>query len=82
MGDEALIAVGRGCSLTHLNVSGCHQIGDDGIIAIARGCPQLSCLDVSVLQVLKLSLSSLCHAFTFGLILCWALAQNVGVGLA
>lgn len=51
VGDEALIAIGRGCPLQHLNVSGCHQIGDLGIIAIARGCPQLTYLDVSVLQV-------------------------------
>ncbi|KAK6117303.1 hypothetical protein DH2020_048948 [Rehmannia glutinosa] len=50
IGDEALISIGQGCSLHHLNVSGCHQIGDAGIIAIARGCPQLSYLDVSVLQ--------------------------------
>ncbi|KAF2287798.1 hypothetical protein GH714_002762 [Hevea brasiliensis] len=45
-----LIAIGQGCSLQHLNVSGCHLIGDAGIIAIARGCPVLSYLDVSVLQ--------------------------------
>lgn len=56
VGNEALIAVGEGCcSLTHLNVSGCHLIGNAGIIAIARGCPQLSFLDVSVLQVPLLS---------------------------
>lgn len=57
VGDEALIAIGQGCSLSHLNVSGCHKIGDAGIIAIARGCPQLSYLDISVLQVRSLSLS-------------------------
>lgn len=51
IGDEALIAIGEGCSLHQLNVSGCNQIGDAGIIAIARGSPQLSSLDVSVLQV-------------------------------
>ena len=58
VGDEALVAVGQGCSLHHLNVSGCHQIGDAGIIAIARGCPQLRSLDISVLQVRSLSPSS------------------------
>ena len=58
VGDEALVAVGQGCSLHHLNVSGCHQIGDAGIIAIARGCPQLRSLDISVLQVHSLSPSS------------------------
>lgn len=51
VGDEALIAIGQGCPLKHLNVSGCHEIGDAGIAAIARGCPQLAYLDVSVLQV-------------------------------
>lgn len=51
VGDEGLIAIGKGCSLHHLNVSGCHRIGDAGIIAIARGSPQLTYLDVSVLQV-------------------------------
>lgn len=51
VGDEALIAIGKGCSLHQLNVSGCHRIGDAGIAAIARGCPQLSYLDVSVLEV-------------------------------
>ncbi|KAK9289005.1 hypothetical protein L1049_017476 [Liquidambar formosana] len=56
VGDAALIAIGQGCSLHHLNVSGCHQISDAGVIAIARGCPELSCLDVSVLQVRPLSL--------------------------
>jgi F-box/leucine-rich repeat protein 2/20 len=56
VGDEALVAIGQGCSLQQLNVSGCHQIGDAGIIAIARGCPQLIFLDVSVLQVCSLSL--------------------------
>lgn len=56
MGDEALISIGKGCSLKHLNVSGCHQIGDAGIIAIARGCPELNYLDVSVLQVSPFSL--------------------------
>ncbi|XP_012069470.1 F-box/LRR-repeat protein 4 isoform X1 [Jatropha curcas] len=50
VGDEALIAIGQGCSLQQLNVSGCHLIGDDGITAIARGCPELIHLDVSVLQ--------------------------------
>ena len=50
MQDEALIAIGQGCPLEHLNVSGCNQIGDAGIVAIARGCPQLTYLDVSVLQ--------------------------------
>ncbi|KAH0992387.1 hypothetical protein GBA52_003870 [Prunus armeniaca] len=50
VGDEALIAVAQCSSLQYLNVSGCHQIGDAGLIAIARGCPQLSYLDVSVLQ--------------------------------
>ncbi|KAK9282598.1 hypothetical protein L1049_010815 [Liquidambar formosana] len=34
----------------HLNVSACHQISDVGVIAIARGCPELSYLDVSILQ--------------------------------
>lgn len=57
VGDEALVAIGEGCSLHHLNVSGCHQIGDAGIIAIARGCPELSYLDVSVLQVCPLILA-------------------------
>lgn len=51
VGNEALIAIGQNCSLQHLNVSGCHQIGDSGIIAIARGCPELTNLDISVLQV-------------------------------
>ena len=60
VGDDALIAIGQGCSLNHLNVSGCHQIGDAGIIAIARGCPELSYLDVSVLQVCSLSFSVSC----------------------
>lgn len=61
VGDEALISIGEGCSLQHLNVSGCHLIGDSGITAIARGCPQLSYLDVSFLEVqpaLILNLSS------------------------
>lgn len=51
IGDDALIAIGKGCSLHHLNVSECVKIGDAGLIAIARGCPQLAKLDVSVLQV-------------------------------
>lgn len=51
MRDEALIAVGQGCPLKYLNVSGCNQIGDAGIVAVARGCPNLTYLDVSVLQV-------------------------------
>lgn len=51
VGDEALVAIGKCNSLQYLNVSGCHQIGDAGIMAIARGCPQLTYLDVSVLQV-------------------------------
>lgn len=59
VGDEALIAVAQCSSLQYLNVSGCHQIGDAGLIAIARGCPQLSYLDVSVLQVCSLFLSLL-----------------------
>lgn len=63
VGDEALIAIGQGCSLQHLNVSGCHLIGDAGIIAIARGCPELSYIDVSVLQVCYLS--SLVSLFLF-----------------
>ncbi|WVZ11040.1 hypothetical protein V8G54_015570 [Vigna mungo] len=50
VGDGALIAIAEGCSLRSLNVSGCHQIGDAGVISIARGCPQLSHVDVSVLQ--------------------------------
>jgi len=49
--DGALVAIAEGCSLHYLNISGCHQIGDAGVVAIARGCPQLSYLDVSVLQV-------------------------------
>ena len=58
VGDEGLIAIGKGCSLQQLNVSGCHRIGDAGLVAIARGCPQLSYLDVSVLEVCpSLSLS-------------------------
>ncbi|KAL4205413.1 hypothetical protein AMTRI_Chr01g137170 [Amborella trichopoda] len=48
VGDEALIAIGRGCSLRYLNVSGCHRIGDAGVMAIAKGCPELVYLDVSV----------------------------------
>lgn len=64
VGDDALIAIGQGCSLHHLNVSGCHQIGDAGIIAVARGCPQLSYLDISVLQVwLLLVCVSVSHVF-------------------
>ena len=51
MGDEALIAIAKGCSLQRLSISGCRQIGDTGVNAIARGCPELSYLDVSVLQV-------------------------------
>ncbi|MBA0616472.1 hypothetical protein Godav_016516 [Gossypium davidsonii] len=51
--DEALIAVGHGCPLKYLNVSGCNQIGDAGIVAVARGCPNLTYLDVSVLQNLR-----------------------------
>lgn len=51
IGDEGLIAIGQCHSLCYLNISGCHQVGDAGIIAVARGCPQLSYLDVSVLQV-------------------------------
>lgn len=54
VGDEALIAVSQCSSLQFLNVSGCHQIGDAGLIAIARGCPELTYLDVSVLQVCSL----------------------------
>lgn len=51
VGDDALIAIAQGCSLHHLNVSGCHQIGDAGIVAVARSCPQLNYLDISVLPV-------------------------------
>lgn len=57
VGDEALIAVSQCSSLQFLNVSGCHQIGDAGLIAIARGCPELTYLDVSVLQVCSLFFS-------------------------
>lgn len=77
VGDEALVAIGECSSLQYLNVSGCHQIGDAGIIAIARGCPQLTFLDVSVLQVnlsdslfLSLSLSRPQFLFCFTSYLC------------
>lgn len=64
VGDSALVAIGRGCSLHHLNVSGCHQIGDSGIIAIARGCPKITYLDISVLQVWLLYMLT-CHILQF-----------------
>lgn len=69
VGDGALIAIAEGCSLRSLNVSGCHQIGDAGVISIARGCPQLSHVDVSVLQVCFRLCFSFCitktHVFKF-----------------
>ncbi|MQL72443.1 hypothetical protein Taro_004744 [Colocasia esculenta] len=53
VGDDALVAISRGCSLQSLNVSGCHKITDVGLTAVARGCPELVFLDVSVLQNLS-----------------------------
>lgn len=66
--------MGEGCPLRHLNVSGCHEIGNAGITAIARGCPQLTSLDVSVLQV------SPCSIPLCGITCLWLCFLNV-VGL-
>lgn len=58
--DEGIVSIGQCHSLRYLNISGCQHVGDAGITAVARGCPELSYLDVSVLQV-----HHMIHSVTF-----------------
>lgn len=70
VGDDALVSIGRGCSLRNLHVSGCPLVTDVGLTAIARGCPELTYLDISVLQVRLIDMCMTACLYTSHVIAC------------